>query len=107
MTEEGRGDRATGTPNTIYDLSSVLYHALEGGASYDTYIEDAEREGDQELADFFRRVRDEDSTRADEAQILLAERTPTARTEGAMAENTPPTTAEPAPAAPPRGRPEI
>jgi hypothetical protein len=71
------GERATGTPNTIYDLSSVLFHALEGGASYDTYIEDAEREGDQELADFFRRVRDEDSMRADEAQRLLAERTPT------------------------------
>jgi hypothetical protein len=71
------GERATGTPNTIYDLSSVLFHALEGGASYDTYIEDAEREGDQELADFFRRVRDEDSMRADEAQRLLAERSPT------------------------------
>jgi hypothetical protein len=71
------GERATVTPNTIYDLSSVLFHALEGGASYDTYIEDAEREGDQELADFFRRVRDEDSMRADEAQMLLAERTPT------------------------------
>ena len=71
------GERATGTSNTIYDLSSVLFHALEGGASYDTYIEDAEREGDGELADFFRRVRDEDSERADEAQRLLAERTPT------------------------------
>ena len=71
------GERATGTPNTIYDLSSVLFHALEGGVSYDTYIEDAEREGDQELADFFRRVRDEDSMRADEAQMLLAERIPT------------------------------
>src|SRR5215212_278021 len=68
------GERATGTPNTIYDLSSVLFHALEGGASYDTYIEDAEREGDQELAEFFRRVRDEDSMRADEAQMLLAAR---------------------------------
>lgn len=82
MTER-TGERATGTPNTIYDLSSVLFHALEGGASYDTYIEDAEQEGDRELADFFRRVRDEDSMRADEAQRLLAERTPTAaRTEG-------------------------
>jgi hypothetical protein len=70
-----RGERATGTPNTIYDLSSVLFHALEGGASYDTYIQDAEQEGDQELAEFFRRVRDEDSIRADEAQHLLAERT--------------------------------
>ncbi len=72
------GERATGTPNTIYDLSSVLFHALEGGASYDTYIQDAQREGDQELADFFRQVRDEDSNRADRAQQLLAERTPTA-----------------------------
>ena len=73
----GSGERATGTPNTIYDLSSVLFHALEGGASYDTYIEDAEREGDQELADFFRRLRDEDSMLADEARRLLAERSPT------------------------------
>jgi hypothetical protein len=69
-----RGERATGTPNTIYNLSSVLFHALEGGASYDTYIEDAEREGDEELAEFFRRVRDEDSMRADEAQMLIAAR---------------------------------
>src|SRR5829696_5939014 len=91
----GSGERATGTPNTIYDLSSVLFHALEGGASYDTYIEDAERDGDQELTDFFRRVRDEDSIRADEAQRLLAERTPTTTTastaiepvEGATAPN--------------------
>ena len=83
-TSGGSGERATGTPNTIYDLSSVLFHALEGGASYDTYIEDAEREGDGELGDFFRRVRDEDSARADEAQILLAERTPAAQRTGGM-----------------------
>jgi hypothetical protein len=81
---ETGSERATGTPNTIYDLSSVLFHALEGGASYDTYIEDAEREGDGELGDFFRRVRDEDSARADEAQILLAERTPAAQRTGGM-----------------------
>ncbi len=82
---EGRGERATGTSNTIYDLSSVLFHALKGGASYDLYIRDAEEAGDEELADFFRRVRDEDGMRADEAQLLLAERTPTAtRTEGAV-----------------------
>src|SRR5215216_3651372 len=79
------GERATGTPNTIYDLSSVLFHALEGGASYDTYIQDAQREGDQELTEFFRQVRDEDSNRADRAQQLLAERTTTAeRTERTM-----------------------
>jgi hypothetical protein len=48
---DGSGERTTGTANTIYDLSSVLFHALEGGASYDTYIDDAEREGDEELAE--------------------------------------------------------
>jgi hypothetical protein len=70
-----KSERATGTPNTIYDLSSVLFHALEGGASYDMYIRDAEESGDQGLAAFFRRVRDEDATRADEARQLLAKRT--------------------------------
>jgi hypothetical protein len=65
----GSGERATGVPNTIYDLSSVLFHSLEGGASYDTYIQDAEREGDEELTEFFRRVREEDRDRAAEARI--------------------------------------
>jgi hypothetical protein len=79
---EDRGERATGTPNTIYDLSSVLFHALEGGASYDKYIRDAEEAGDEELATFFIEVRDEDSMRAEEAQRLLAERTPAANERG-------------------------
>ncbi|MDP8950878.1 MAG: hypothetical protein M3N18_01345 [Actinomycetota bacterium] len=78
VTGGGSGERATGTPNTIYNLSSVLFHALQGGASYDTYIDDAERDGDHELGEFFRQVRDEDSNRADRAQQLLAQRTPTA-----------------------------
>jgi hypothetical protein len=77
-----RGERAMGTPNMIYNLSSVLFHALKGRASYDQYIEDAEQEDDHELADFFRRVRDEDSVRSDEARLLLAEQAPaTERTE--------------------------
>lgn len=49
---EGRGERAMGTPNTIYDLSSLFFHALEGGASYDRYIRDAEEAGDRELSEF-------------------------------------------------------
>jgi hypothetical protein len=116
MTAGGdRGERATGTPNTIYDLSSVLLHSLEGGASYDQYIHDAEEAGDQQLADFFRRVRDEDSMRADEAQLLLAERTPSGSQTGGgtaaegVATGVPPATgpAGTAPAVeeqPPRGR---
>jgi hypothetical protein len=83
------GQRATGTPNTIYDLSSVLFHALEGGASYDTYIEDAEREGDEELGEFFRTIREEDRDRAAEARMLIAQRAPTdTRREGETSDST-------------------
>ncbi len=86
----GSSERATGTPNTIYNLSSVLFHTLQGGASYDAYVEDAEREGDEELTEFFRRVREEDRDRAAEARMLLAERTPTApRAEEATADVAP------------------
>jgi hypothetical protein len=82
---ESRGERATGTPNTIYDLSSVLFHTLEGGASYDQYIQDAEEAGDEDLATFFIQVRDKDSMRAEEAQRLLAERTPAVNDRGGTA----------------------
>ncbi len=52
--------------------------------SHDLYIEDAEKEGNEELTEFFRRVREEDRDRAAEARTLLAERTPTAsRVDGA------------------------
>src|SRR5918912_2497697 len=93
-----RGERATGTANTIYDLSSVLFHSLEAGASYEQYMRDAEEAGDEELVEFFRRVRDEDSMRADEAQRLLAERTPTT----AQAEDTAVSAESVAAGAPPR-----
>src|SRR5919112_552311 len=89
---EGRGERASETPD-------ITIHDPEGGASYDTYIEDAELEGDEVLTEFFRRVREEDRDRASEARMLLAERTPTdARAEGTapsvpVTEDLPPTVA--------------
>ena len=69
-------ERATGTPNTVYDLSSVLFHALQAGASYDQYIQDAEEAGDGELVVFFRLLRDQDSDRAHAVRVLLNERGP-------------------------------
>ena len=56
----------------------MLYHTLQAGASYDQYIRDAEEAGDQELIEFFRELREEDSRRADYAQELIALRTPAA-----------------------------
>ncbi len=68
------GESATGISNARYNLVSVLYHALEGGATYDKYIQDAENEGDQELADFFRQVQQEDAQPAQQGKSLLDQR---------------------------------
>ena len=67
-------EQKTGLNDNAYNLSSVLYHAGQGGQVYDKYIEDAERENDNELADFFREVRDEDARRAQRAKSLLGQR---------------------------------
>jgi hypothetical protein len=68
------GESATGISNARYNLVSVLYHALEGGATYDKYIQDAENESDQELVNFFRQVQQEDAQRAQQAKSLLDQR---------------------------------
>ena len=52
------GQQLTGISDTVFDLTSVFYHAAEGGQVYAKYIEDAEREGDQDLVDFFRKVQE-------------------------------------------------
>ena len=64
----------THTPNPQYDLISVLYHALEGGQTCDIYVKDAEQAGDNELAQFFRQVQQEQTMCADKAKQLLARR---------------------------------
>ena len=75
MTQHG-GAQATGTADEHYNLVSVLYHALQGGETYDQYARDAEQAGDQELAQFFRDVQREDRDRAQQAERLLAARFP-------------------------------
>ena len=64
----------TGTQDGTYNLISVIYHALQGAETYEQYIEDAEQQGDDELAQFFRDARDESSARADRGKQLLAAR---------------------------------
>ena len=67
-------EQITSVSDNVYNLSSVLFHAAEGGQVYDKYIEDAERTGDEELSQFFREVRDEDARRAQRAKSLLDQR---------------------------------
>jgi hypothetical protein len=64
----GTGQR---TPNVTYNLVSVAYHALQGCETYEQYAQDAEQEGKQDVAMFFREVMLEDQRRADRAQQLM------------------------------------
>jgi hypothetical protein len=63
-----------GIPDDIYDVVSVLYHALQGAETYDQYVRDAEQRGDQELARYFREVQEEEIQRALRGKELLARR---------------------------------
>jgi hypothetical protein len=64
----------TGTENKTYNLVSVLYHALKGAVITQQYKEDAEREGDRELAQFFQRDIEQKRSLAEEVKRLLKSR---------------------------------
>ncbi len=61
----------TNTSNTYYDLVSVLYHALEAEQASATYVQDAQRSGNQDLEQFFSEVQQNSSQLADRAKQLL------------------------------------
>jgi hypothetical protein len=65
------GENVTGVRDEHYNLVSILYHALQGAETYDTYIRDVEAAGDQELAQFFHQVQEEERRRAARAKELL------------------------------------
>ena len=69
ISDDSQGD--TGTRDITYDLVSVIYHALQGAETTALYIADAEQEGNQELASFFREAKDEYQRRAERAKQLL------------------------------------
>ena len=70
----GGGDEGvfTGTRDPIYDLVSVLYHALQGAETSLVYAGDAAFADDPELVAFFAEVQAQDRQRAAGAKRLLA-----------------------------------
>ena len=65
------GERTTGTRDEHYNLVAVLYHALEGADTIESYILDAEATGDEQLASFFREAQDTYRRLAERAKKLL------------------------------------
>jgi hypothetical protein len=67
-------ERHTGTKDEHYDVVSTLYHALQGAETCATYLQDAERAGDQDLVQFFREVQGTYRQLADRSKGLLRQR---------------------------------
>jgi hypothetical protein len=64
----------TGTKDKDYNIIWFAEACLSNALRLETYIQDAEREGDNELADFFRRAQTESRKGADQAKQLLSRR---------------------------------
>ncbi len=64
----------SGTKDKNYDLVTVTQLCLEHVWRLEQYAQDAEREGDQELAALFRRMQEHSRRGAEECKNLLRER---------------------------------
>lgn len=65
---------STGTRDVTYDLISVVYHALQGAETCQTYQHDAEGTGDRDAALFFREAQEQNRQLANRAKELLGQR---------------------------------
>lgn len=57
-----------------YDLVTVLQMSLENTWRMEHYIQDAEREGDRELAEWFRKIRENSMKASNQGKAMLAQR---------------------------------
>ncbi len=64
----------TGTKDKDYNIIWFVEQCLSNVLRLETYIEDAERDGDSELADFFRRAQGESRKGAEQGKELLRAR---------------------------------
>jgi hypothetical protein len=64
----------TGTKDKTYNIIWFTEQSLSNALRLEQYIEDAERDGDNELADFFRRAQGASRKGGEEGKKLLASR---------------------------------
>jgi hypothetical protein len=68
------GGLVTGTADKDYNLIWFTEQCLSNALRLETYIQDAERSGDSELAEFFRRAQQASRKGAEQAKDMLAQR---------------------------------
>jgi hypothetical protein len=74
MTSTSETGDVTGTKDKNYNLIWFAEQCLSNALRLETYIQDADRDGDSELADFFRRAQGESRKGGEQAKQLLAQR---------------------------------
>jgi hypothetical protein len=72
MSDEG--GQITGTKDKDYNILWFTEQSLNNALRLETYIQDAERDDDQELADFFRRAQDASRRGGEQGKELLKKR---------------------------------
>jgi len=68
------GGQVTGTQDKDYNIIWFTEQSLSNALRLETYIQDAAREGDQELAEFFRRAQDASRRGGELGKAMLAKR---------------------------------
>ena len=66
--------QTTGTKDKDYNLIWFTEQSLSNALRLASYIEDAERDGDNDLADFFRRAQSASQRGGEQGKSLLRER---------------------------------
>lgn len=74
MTSTEESGSVTGTKDKDYNILWFTQACLDNALRLGTYVQDAERDGDTELAEFFRRAQGESRKGAEQGKALLRTR---------------------------------
>ncbi|KGH48224.1 MULTISPECIES: hypothetical protein [Modestobacter] len=73
MSTHEAGD-VTGTADKDYNLLWFTQASLDNALRLETYVQDAERAGDSELAEFFRKAQHESRKGGEQGKVMLKAR---------------------------------
>jgi hypothetical protein len=74
MMSSSEGGQITGTRDKDYNLIWFTEQCLSNALRLETYAQDADGDGDGELAEFFRRAQAESKKGADQGKSMLGKR---------------------------------
>jgi hypothetical protein len=76
MTSTAETGEQTGTKDKNYNLIWFTEQCLSNALRLESYIQDADRDGDNDLAEFFRKAQADSRKGAEQAKSLLKSRLP-------------------------------